>query len=311
MKFSTKKFCLLVVFLNVLLVAVSVISFRNQGKKIPVNSQPQQTIRIGLIPEHNLFEQKKRYEPIVAYLSKKTGIKVELEILSAYGNIIDNFKTLGLDGAFFGSFTAVLAYEKLDIEALARPEYSDGTSTYYGLIFVRKDSGINNAADMRGKRFVFVDRGTTAGWLLPMYYFKTHDIDDYRSFFKETYFAGTHEGAISDVIEKGADIGAAKNTVFYREANTDPRVLNELMILAESPEVPANGLCVRKYLAAPIKYKLRETLLDMDRDEEGKEVLKIFGAARFIETTKEDFNPVYEYAGQIGLDLKNYDCMSD
>ena len=311
MKFSTKKFNLLFIFLAVLLIVVSEIICRNLDKNISVNSQPQQTIQIGLIPEHNLFKQKERYKPITAYLSKKIGIKIELKILSAYGNIIDNFNDLGLDGAFLGSFVGVLAYEKLDIEALARPEYTDGTSTYHGLIFVRKDSEIKNAADMRGKRFVFVDRASTGGWLLPLYYFKTHDIDDYLTFFSEAYFAGTHEGAISDVLEKKADIGAAKNTVFYREANTDPRVMNELMILAESPAVPENGLYVRKYLAIPLKYKLKETLLSMDRDEEGKEVLRNFGVARFVETSKEDFNPVYEYATQIGLDLKNYDCMND
>jgi len=311
MRFPAKKFYLLAGFLSVLLFAVSVISCRNQEEKISVNSQPQQTIQIGLIPEHDLFEQKKRYKPLAAYLSKKTGINIELKVLCIYGNIIDNFNALGLDGAFFGSFTAALAFEKLDIEALARPEFSDGTSTYHGLIFVGKDSGIKNAADMRGKRFVFVDKATTAGWLLPLYYFKTNGIEDYRSFFRETYFAGTHEGAIFDVLGKMADIGAAKNTVFYRMANTDPRILNELTILAKSPDVPANGLIVRKYLAAPIKYKLKEALLDMDRDEEGKEVLKILGVARFIETTKEDFKPVYEYAAQIGLDLKNYDYSSD
>jgi len=310
MKFPTKEFYRLAVILSVLLFTVSVIGFPNPGEKISVNSQSQQTIKIGLIPELNLFEQKKRYKPIVEYLSKKTDIKIELKILSGYGNIIDNFNTLGLDGAFLGSFTGALAYEKLDIEALARPEFTDGASTYYGLIFVRKDSGIKNAADMRGKRFAFVDKATTAGWLLPMYYFKTHGIDDHRSFLKETYFTGTHEGAIYDVLEKAADIGAAKNTVFYRLAATDPRITDELTLLARSPRVPASGLCFRSNLDGLVKKEIKETLLNMYRDEEGKEVLKHFGAVRFIETAERDYNPVFEYAAQIGINLKNYDYMN-
>ena len=55
---------------------------------------------------------------------------------------------------FFGSFTYTLARAKLGIEPLARPENKDGISTYYGLIFVRKDSGIKTAKDMEGKRLV-------------------------------------------------------------------------------------------------------------------------------------------------------------
>jgi len=283
----------------------------NKEERISENGRTEITLHIGLIPEHNIFDQKKRYDPLAAYLFKKTGIKIDLNILSRYGNIIDNFIDMDLEGAFFGSFTGALALRKLNVEPCARPEWVDGTSTYYGLIFVRKDSEIRNGADMKGKRFVFVDKATTAGWLLPMYYFKTHGIDDYRSFFRETYFAGTHEGAIHDVLEKRADIGAAKNTVFYRLAATDPRIKDELTILARSPKVPANGLCFKSDLDGSVKRKIKETLLGMDRDEEGKEVLKRFGAARFIETTERDFRPVFEYADEIGLDLKNYDYMND
>jgi len=315
MRVPAKKFYLLAILSAVLLSVASGMIYSDQERRISINSQPpqntqRQIIRIGLIPEHNLFDQKKRYEPLATYILKKTGIKIELKILSRYGNIINDFDTLDLDGAFFGSFIGALAHRKLNVEAIARPEWIDGTSTYHGLIFVRKDSGISNGADMKGKRFVFVDKATTAGWLLPMYYFKTHGIDDYLSSFKETYFAGTHEGAIYDVLEKRADIGAAKNTVFYRLAAADPRITDELRILAESPKVPANGLCFRSDLDGPMKREIKETLLNMNQDKEGREVLKGFGAARFIETTEKDFSPVFEYAAQIGLDLKNYDFMN-
>jgi len=291
--------------------AVLATSCHRQEEASLIDTQPRQTLQIGLIPEHNLFTQKRRYEPLAGYLSRRIHVKIVLRILSRYGNIIENFVSNDLDGAFFGSFTAALAYKKIGIEALARPEYTDGTSTYHGLLFVRRDSGIRNGEDMRGKRFAFVDKATTAGWLLPLYYFETQGIDDPESWLKESYFTGTHEGAIYDVLQKKADIGAAKNTVFQRLAQTDPRLLNELTILARSPDVPENALCVRKDLDATLKAKLKEALLTMDQDEEGKEVLALFGAARFIPTTEEDYRPVFEFAARIGLDLETYDYMNE
>ena len=69
-------------------------------------------ITIGLIPEQDIFTQKKRYEPLMAYLSEQLGVPIETNILSRYGNIIDNFNELGLDGAFFGSFTGAMAIKK-------------------------------------------------------------------------------------------------------------------------------------------------------------------------------------------------------
>lgn len=269
------------------------------------------TLRIGLIPEHDIFSQKNRYEPLAAYLSRKLGVRIELQILSRYGNIIDNFVSNKLDGAFFGSFTGALAIRKLGVAPLARPEYLDGSSTYYGLILVRQDSNIKTCQDMKGKRFAFVDKATTAGWLLPLHYFIECGISDYHRWFRETYFAGTHEDVIYDVLNGKADIGAAKNTVFSRLAKQDPAIESSLNILATSPKVPANGLAVRRDLGAQLKSKLKQTLLDMDQDPDGRVVLENFGAVRFIDTTVKDYDPVFQFADHIGLALTDYDYMND
>lgn len=273
----------------------------------PLEGKP---IIIGLIPEQNIFRQMERYEPLASYVSKKIGVKIKLKVLTRYGNIIDNFVAEGMDGAFFGSFTYSLAHAKLGVEVLARPENSEGISSYHGLIIVRKDSLIRTAEDMRGKRFAFVDKATTAGYLLPMAYFKKHGIGNYRAYLKEAYFTGTHEDAIYDVLNKKADIGAAKNTVFERLAKTDERILNELLILEKSPDVPENSLAVRKDLDNSLKIKLKETLLNMHNDPAGKDVLSKFGARRFIATTDKDYGPVFTYAKDIGLDLAVYDYIN-
>ncbi len=273
-----------------------------------VNKQPpQKTLVIGLIPEQNIFRQMERYEPLAKYLQDRTGYKINLVILPRYGNIIDNFVSKGMDGAFFGSFTYTLAHAKLGVEVIARPENLEGISTYYGLIFVRKDSGIRSASEMRGKRFAFVDKATTAGYLLPIDYFHKNGITDFRSYFKETYFAGTHEDAIFDVLNKKADIGAAKNTIFELLAKSESRIAENLVILQRSPEVPENSFALRKDIGDEIRGRLRDALLNMHNDPEGKTVLAAFGARRFIPTTDEDFGPVHRYAKEIHLDLSTYD----
>ncbi len=47
------------------------------------------------------------------------------------------------------------------------------------------------------------------------------------------------------MLNRKADIGAAKNTVFQRLAKTDPRIMKELVVLARSPDVPENALALR------------------------------------------------------------------
>lgn len=278
---------------------------------LPAKKGAAPTIVIGLIPEQNIFKQIERYRPLADYISKKADINIELKVLTRYGNIINNFISLNMDGAFFGSFTYSLAHSKLGVEVIARPEKIDGTSTYHGLIFVRKDSGIKKAKDMKGKRFALIDKATTAGYLLPMHYFRENGIKDYKTFLKEAYFAGTHENAILDVLNKKADIGAAKNTVFERLANNDPRIKNDLFVIKKSMDVPENAMAVRKNLDASIKNKLKKVLLEMHTDPEGRDILKNFGARRFIETTDSDYEPVYKYAEEIGLNLATYEYLNE
>ncbi|GAB4388369.1 MAG: hypothetical protein Kow0025_07220 [Thermodesulfovibrionales bacterium] len=278
----------------------------------PAENSPksEKALLIGLIPEQNLFKQLDRYKPLAAYLSKHVGVKVDLIVLPRYGNILDNFVSSGMDGAFFGSFTYALAHARLGVEVLARPENLDGSSTYHGFIFVRRDSGIRELRDMRGKRFAMVDKATTAGYLLPMAYFRSGGVRDFSSFLGEVYFTGTHEDAIYDVLNGRADIGAAKNTVYKRVADSDSRIMEQLVIVAKSPDVPENALAVRSDLAEGIKRGLKEALLTMDQTPEGQYVLQQFGAARFIETTDGDYSPVFQYARQAGLDLSRYDYVN-
>ncbi len=94
-------------------------------------------------------------------------------------------------------------------------------------------------------------------------------------------------------------------------AKGDNRMEKELIILAKSPDVPENGLAVRKDIADPIKKKLKYALLNMHNESNGRSVLIIFGAKRFIETTDKDYDPVYTYAKDIGLNLATYDYANE
>ena len=283
----------------------------NVDKPPSKSVKSDKTLIIGLLPEQNIFHQLERYDPLAKYISSKIGMKIELKVLPRYGNIINNFVSEKMDGAFFGSFTYALAHSKLGLEVIARPEDTKGISTYHGLLFARKDSGIRSIKDMAGKRLAFVDKATTAGYLLPLAYFKKYGIDNYRNYLKETYFAGTHEDVINDVLDRKTDIGAAKNTVFYRLAEQDKRILNDLIIFERSPEVPENGLAMRKDIDISVRTKMKEILLDMHNDPDGKKVLKDFGASRFVPTSNDDYKPVFEYAKEIGLNLATYDYINE
>ncbi len=277
---------------------------------ILADSQQRPKLLIGLIPEMNIFKQRERFMLLGEYLSKKMGADVQFTILSRYGNIIERFNTEKMDGAFFGSFTGALAIGKLGVVPIARPVNPDQTSTYRGYLFVRRDSRIKSIADMKGKRMAFVEKATTAGYLFPLAYLRENGINNGMNFFGSHFFAGSHDAAVYAVLNKKADVGAAKHSMYARLAKEDPRIGKELVILAESPDVPSNGLCVRKGLDRELTKKLRSALLGLHSDPEGQAVLKQFGALRFIETTVKDYDPVFDMVRKASIDVKNYEYVN-
>lgn len=113
------------------------------------------------------------------------------------------------------------------------------------------------------------------------------------------------------MLNRKADIGAAKNTVFERLAASDGRVRRELLVLETSPAVPENALAFRHDLDETVKSAVAQALLNMQNDEQGLAVLNDFGARRFIPTRDADYEPVYRYARQIGLDLATYNYRNE
>jgi len=278
----------------------------SHGTESQTQASAERTLRMLLVPEKNTFEQRRRYKFITDYLSRKMEIDVTVEIMANYGEISVAFQEGRADAGFFGSFSYALTHAQTGIEPLVRPVWLDGNSTYRGYIFVRKDSGIETVKDMKNKSLVLVDSATTAGYIFQRFYFKYHGIDSMEDYFSRISYARRHDAAAWAVYTGEADIGGAKNHIFNSFKDEYPDFKEQMTVLAESAEVPSNGLAVSKDLNPAIKLRLRTLLQTLHESEAGREVLKNFGAQKFIATNNDDYIVLYNMVNELGIDLKEY-----
>lgn len=263
-------------------------------------------LTIGLIPEENIFRMVRRYRPLGDYLSDAMGIKVRFTILSRYSDIIDRFSSRKLDGAFFGVFASALAHRQLGTEATVRPDMLDGGATSHSYIFVRKDSGIRTAGDMKGKRFAFVDKATATGYVYAIVYMRENGISNPMSYIGEAIFTGSHDASMYTVLSGKADIGVAKGRIYDALSKTDPTINEELMVISKSTDLPDTTLCLRGDLPEHIKKRLSSVLLSMNNDPRGVEILKGIGARRFIQADPADQLIIDRFVAKAGIDIRTF-----
>jgi phosphonate transport system substrate-binding protein len=262
-------------------------------------------ITIALLPERNVFEQKKRYQPLQEYLSAAIGRPVVFKLLDNYQIIFSEILEHRVEGGFFGSMNGAIAQFKGGVEILARPVELSGVSTYTGVIFTKLDSGITkDPKTWKSKRIALVNKATTAGYLFPMSQLRLSGYQgDLAAYFKQKTFTGSHDAAILAVFNGESDFGACKNTVYEEYTKLHPEIQRSLTVLATSAPVPSNGLGVRPDLDPELKRQLRQALIAMNTSADGQRALRQFQAQRFVETSATDYEPVFTMARQAGIDL--------
>lgn len=261
--------------------------------------------RVVLVPERNIFEQQRRYRRLCDYICTMLPVDFTFEVLKGYKDVLFALKEGKADGAFMGSFVAAYGIDNFDFVPLARPVWPTGRSHYSSYIF--KTSGIPVSRDIstwKGRSFVFVGPNTSAGYYYPLAFLRKSGIREPGEFFANIQFAESHDTAVWMVANGLADIGAAKDTVFLDFTKRKPDIGEKVEILYTGGRFPDLTLVTRADLPEEVRESIRNVFLAMNSSPEGKEVLKMFGAVKFVKTTSDDYSDVRQTLKDGGYDIR-------
>ena len=259
-----------------------------------------QTLTFGLIPEQNVFLQKKRYQFVCDYLSRQMNVEIKTRILTSYGQAVDEFRQGKVDGAFLGSYLSAVILKLFPTSVLARPVWLDGTSSYKGVIIALKDSGIDpEVQSWKGLSIGMVHTYTSA-YLFPLDLLHRQGYPRAENFFGKIKMYGSHDAVVFAVMEGKVDLGACKNTILKQLRATNPQ-FEAINVLAQSEDFPSNGLIVRDAVPKEHAEKLKTLLLTMHESPEGKQALEAFSASKFIETELTDYDAVFEFMDRLEI----------
>lgn len=233
-------------------------------------SSAQQALAEELILSVHPFLQAKEVEakftPLVDYLSKQLGVKITVRVGASYDEHIQAIGNDKVDLAYMGPASYVsLVNQYGQKPTLARIEM-DGKPTFHGYIVIRKDSAIQNLADLKGKSFAFGDPKSTMSYVVPHFMLAQAGVIDADSV--EHAFLGSHKNVVLGVLSGDYAAGAIKPAVF-REFEA-----KGLRVLAVSPEISEHVFVSRTNLPEKTVNALRAAMFAASQSPDGVAALK-------------------------------------
>src|SRR5450830_697081 len=258
----------------------------------------QQTLRVSAIPDEAPTELQRKFKPLGSYLEKKLGMKVEFTPVTDYAASVEGLINHKLDMVWFGGFTFVQANVRSGGKIVPLVQREEDTK--FRSVFVTTSKDINQLSDLKGKNFTFGSESSTSGHLMPRYYLLAAKINPDTDL-KRIAFSGAHDATVAAVGGGKVDAGALNISVWEKlvgEKKVDPAV----HVFYTTPGYYDYNWSVRSDMNPALKKKITDAFLALDKSTpEGKEILELQRASKFIPTRAENYGDIEKAAHNAGL----------
>jgi len=232
-----------------------------------------------------------KWQTLAEYLTKTTGIPVEVVEPKTYITITESFKKNKADIGYLSGFIYIKLKKDMDIIPLVKP-LEKGKIFYKCYIIVRKNSGIKNIEELKNKRFSFVHKDSTSGYLFPRVMMANKGIDDPEDYFSKVELMQDHFSSLSSVYHGYVEGGVVSSFVF--ESKEAEKYIKDIDIIMETDEIPLGCFAVKSDLKPEYIKKLKEAFLIVNKTEETRELLKGLGVEGYVEAEDSDYDPIRE-----------------
>jgi phosphonate transport system substrate-binding protein len=260
----------------------------------------QQVFRVTTIPEEAATEQIRKFTPLANYLEKQLGMKVEFTPVADYPAAVEALVNKRVDLVWFGGFTHVQAQLRSGGKIVPIAQREEDTR-FQSVFIAKTDSGIKTLADMKGKDVSFGSQSSTSGHLMPRSFLLQAGIDPDKDF-KRVAYSGAHDATIASVVSGRVAAAALDITVwkkFVSENRVDTKAVD---VFYTTPPYFNYNWSVHADMPAELRERVTKALLGLDASTpEGKEILTLNRATRYIPTKPENYKGIEAAAKSAGL----------
>ncbi len=259
----------------------------------------QAVFKMTAIPDESPTELARKAAPLVKYLEQQLGTKVEFTPVSDYAAAVEALVNKQVDMAWYGGFTFVQANIRSGGKVIPLVQREEDEK--FRSVFITSDPAIKTLADLKGKTVSFGSQSSTSGHLMPRSVLLQASIDPDKDF-KRVAYSGAHDATIAAVAAGKVDAGALNSSVwdkFVLEKKVDA---SKVKVIFTTPPYFDYNWTVHADMPAAQREKLTKAFLSLSpATPEGKEVLELQRATRFVPTQADNYKGIEAAGRNAGL----------
>jgi len=253
-------------------------------------AQAQSVFRVTAIPDESPSELARKAAPLVAYLESQLGVKVQFVPVTDYAAAVESLVNKRVDLAWFGGFTFVQANVRSGGKII--PLVQREEDTQFKSVFITSDPSINTLNDLKGKDVSFGSQSSTSGHLMPRSALLAANINPDKDF-KRVAFSGAHDATIAAVASGKVQAGALNIQVWERFVAEKKVDLSKVKVFYTTAPFFDYNWSVHADMPAAMREKLKQAFLGLSKSTpEGKEILELQRASRFVPTQAENYKDI-------------------
>jgi phosphonate transport system substrate-binding protein len=241
---------------------------------------------LGVFPRYKATQITTMYAPLADYLSERLGRKVVLITSKDFDSFWEGVTQRRYDIVHYNQYHYIRSARTYRVIAHSQEFGKDAVA---GALYVRKDSGITEVSQLRGRKIMFGGgKDAMLSYIAPRYLLAQAGLKE-GDF--TTEIAVNPPNALLALYHKQADAAGGGDILIDLPVVKNAIDARELRILAATEPLLFLPWAVKRDMPAKLRHSIQAILVDLDRSDTGRKVLKAAETTKLGKASDADYDP--------------------
>jgi len=244
------------------------------------------TLILGVFPRYKATETVTMFKPLADYLGERLGRPVNVTTSKDFDSFWQGVNEQRYDIVHYNQYHYILSARTYQVIA---QQQEFGKKAVGGALYVRKDSGITQISQLRGRTIIFGGgKDAMLSYIAPRFLLMQAGLKE--SDFKSE-FAVNPPNALLALFHKQADAAGGGDILIDLPVVRNAIDAQELRILAATEPLLFLPWAVKRSMPAKLRDSIQALMIGLENDEAGKNVLGAAKATGMGKAEDRDYNP--------------------